>query len=53
MKVKCSNCGYKATAKNCIICPTCGSICKPYVERKVKKENIEVIEQVELQKLID
>ena len=53
MKVKCNNCGYKATAKNCIICPVCGHVCKPYKERKVKKENVEVIEQVELQKLID
>lgn len=53
MKVKCNNCGFKATAKNCIICPVCGNVCKPYTERKVKKENKEIIEQVELQKLED
>jgi peptide subunit release factor 1 (eRF1) len=53
MKVKCNKCGFKATANNCIICPVCGSFCKPYKERKVVKEDIELIEQVELQKLED
>lgn len=53
MKVKCKNCGFKTEAKNSIICPVCGNVCKPYKERKVVKENVETIEQVELKKLID
>ena len=53
MKVKCGKCGFKTEANNSIICPNCGSVCKPYIEKKVVEENVEVIEQVELQKLED
>ncbi len=53
MKVKCKNCGFVTEAKNCVICPYCGHVAKPFTERKVKKESKETVEHIELQKLID